>query len=169
LQKGISRSCRCLMRDINRDLHFRHGSAKSKLGSPTIEYRTWDGMWQRVRGSRPHWKKHYRDRGITACERWKIFENFLADMGARPGKGYSIDRINNDGNYEPGNCRWATRSQQVMNRRQQPSKSGIKGVSMAGKKWRVTVCDGSRRINIGRFDSPSEAQAAYEKAINAIS
>ena len=55
---------------------------------------------------------HYGGRGITICERWMRFANFLADMGERPSKKHSIHRINNDGNYEPGNCRWATASEQ---------------------------------------------------------
>jgi len=65
--------------------------------------------------SHPHYE-NYGGRGISVCSRWKFFENFLADMGARPA-GLTLDRINSNGNYEPSNCRWATPKEQQANRR----------------------------------------------------
>lgn len=77
---------------------------------------SWAAMLYRATNQNSRRAKDYVGRGIVVCERWKEFKNFLADMGERP-PGKSLDRIENDGNYEPGNCRWATPKEQAANRR----------------------------------------------------
>ncbi|UOF79264.1 homing endonuclease [Caudoviricetes sp.] len=82
----------------------------------TREYRVWHDMRQRCNNPKNSRYEKYGARGISVCDRWQDFSNFISDMGSRPGPEYSIDRINNDGNYEPSNCRWATRSVQQRNK-----------------------------------------------------
>lgn len=82
----------------------------------TRMYRAWASMRFRCRSSSSEAWKYYGGRGIKVCKRWENFYNFLKDMGAPP-PNLSLDRINNDGDYEPSNCRWATRSEQSKNRR----------------------------------------------------
>lgn len=123
------------------------------------EYRVWDSMKQRC--SNPNNKKYhlYGGRGIKVVKRWLSFENFTKDMGVRP-KGATLDRINNDGNYEPGNCRWATYHEQNMHLRvRSDSKSGERGVSWDNtrNKWVVKMYLAGKQKHFGYFDDLSEA------------
>lgn len=117
LTSGQVQHCGCKSRANRSHLHTPKGVA-----SPT--FRSWNAMIGRCcHSSAPHFD-HYGGRGITVCNRWRYgadgksgFHCFLDDMGVRPSLGYSIDRRDGDGNYEPGNCRWATKREQCVNRK----------------------------------------------------
>jgi hypothetical protein len=111
LRDGRARSCGCLKSDVLREIKTKHGHGGQHNQSPT--YVSWYAMLARCRNIK---RANYGGRGITVTERWHTFEHFLADMGERP-LGTTLDRIDNDGHYEPGNCRWATPKEQSANQR----------------------------------------------------
>lgn len=113
LNDGNTGSCGCLNRDIISA--GRHGHARER-GRRTKIYACWQNMTARCRNENHQSYPHYGGRGIKVCDRWLKFENFLEDMG-EPRHDTSLDRINNDGNYEPSNCRWVTQKEQMNNRR----------------------------------------------------
>jgi hypothetical protein len=105
LKNGHTRSCGCLKSEKAAKRQYRHGLRGHS------SYNTWKSMLARCRRD-----PRYRDRGITVCDRWRDIRNFVADMGEKPNR-YELDRIDNDGGYEPSNCRWATSSENGRNTR----------------------------------------------------
>jgi len=114
LAGGHTKSCGCLQREAAVLARTTHGQTR---GGKSPEYLSWLGMRHRCYYERDKRYEIYGGRDIKVCDRWlESFENFYADMGPRPSSKHSLDRIDNDGNYEPGNCRWATATEQVRNR-----------------------------------------------------
>lgn len=125
-----------------------HTVAKYHGGSPSPEYNSWVGMIQRCTNpNSPNWC-YYGAKGVSVCDRWRSFENFLADMGDRP-LGTSLDRFpDKNGNYEPSNCRWATPKQQVDNRNR-PKKRKLytfKGETHTLIDWGIKLGGGKNYI-----------------------
>ena len=163
LKTGRTKSCGCLQADITSQRNFKHGHSRTPL------YKVWAGMRARCMVKTCTDYDLYGGRGITVCPEWKDFEAFRRDMGDRPSKRHSIDRIDPNGNYEPSNCRWATPEQQAQNQRiRHDNKSGITGVrQIDGGAWRVSVRRDGVTILDKCFKTKDEAMFARESALNA--
>jgi len=137
LSSGNTQSCGCLQREIIRDRNFKHGMRNFP------EYRIWAGIKTRCLNKKEKDYKNYGGREILICKRWlNSFENFYKDMGDRP-RGTSIDRINNNGNYCPENCRWITKKEQNLNKRNNKMIT-YKGETKCLSKW-------AEKFNINYF------------------
>ena len=155
LRSGHIKSCGCLRRETTRSNRTTHGCTDSG------EYRVWCHMIGRCYNETDHKYPDYGGRGITICERWRgSFENFLADMGERPSPKHTIDRVDNAGNYEPGNCRWATAVEQGQNKRNNVSVI-LRGeiVVVAEAERRLGVCGGAVHQRVKHGNSASYQQA----------
>ncbi len=114
LRSGVQVSCGCYKAEKASQFHKTHGHASGY--TCTGEYSVWKNMLDRCRNPKRRAYQWYGAKGIAVCERWLSFESFFADMGSRPSEDHSIDRYpDKAGNYEPGNCRWATQKQQTRN------------------------------------------------------
>lgn len=144
LLSGNTSSCGCWTRPGT------HGQTR---GGPTRTYRIWCNMRARCSGQIS--PENYAARGIGVCDRWLSFENFLADMGEAP-EGHSLERRDNDGNYEPGNCKWATLAEQARNRRNNVFVEH-NGKSMCVADWCTAYglypATFHRRLKAGRLDT----------------
>lgn len=131
------------------------------------EYKVWAGM--RERCNNPNCKSYpnYGGRGITVCDRWKSFESFLLDMGPRPSAKHTLDRKDTNGNYTPENCRWATWSDQNINKRQaKRNPSGTKGVRFCKvrQKWAAQITRNGVQKNLGYYEAKEDAVKARLEA-----
>lgn len=114
LRSGLSTSCGCLQRERSAAAKRRHGHCDG--GRESLSHASWRAMLSRCINCKDASYKFYGARGITVCDRWHVFENFLEDMGERP-VGMEIDRVDNSQGYAPGNCRWVTHKQNGRNTR----------------------------------------------------
>ena len=146
LEKGRVKSCGCWMKQVVGDTHRTHGESRTRV------YKTWMLMRQRCENSKNKDYARYGGRGITVCSRWKRFENFRDDMGPIPSGYASIERRNNNKNYEPSNCFWATNPKVQARNRRSNRRLSYKGKELLETEWaeflgikKSTLCN---RLNI---------------------
>lgn len=136
ITSGNSKSCGCVRKSSWKRVITKHGLTNHPL------YSTWREMKKRCTNPKHKAFSNYGGRGILVCERWMSLNNFVEDMGAKPSPIHELDRENNDGNYEPGNCRWVTKSVQSRNKRTNHR------IEFLGKT--KCLADWSRDLGIGR-------------------
>lgn len=148
-------------RNITATLGIKHGLRN------VPEYENWHNMKQRCLNPNFYGYVNYGGRGITICQRWiDSFVNFYEDMGKRPTPSHSIDRIDNDKGYTPENCRWATKTTQIVNRRMNRNNgTGFRGVRKNRAKWAAKVWVDYKPYSFGSYADKEEAASIYDQVI----
>lgn len=146
---GMIRSCGCLHERGNPHRKVKHGHGRRYAQSP--EYIAWNAMKNRCYNASHKDYGRYGGRGISVCDRWRSdFRSFLEDMGFKPSPEHTIDRVDNDGDYEPGNCRWATQDEQVNNRSVSVTIEGLTLREIAAAAGLTYACIHGRYYNGAR-------------------
>lgn len=154
LRDGSLKSCGCWRREQSKTAATKHGMRFIP------EYQVWLQAVERCRNPKNKGYKNYGGRGIFVCDRWKKFENFIADMGRRPTDKHTLERENNNGPYSPDNCTWATRIKQASNTRRVILVT-YENITMSIRRWAFTkgICYGTLYYRV-------KAKWPIEKALN---
>lgn len=138
---------------------------------PSVELTTWRSMLSRCHTPEHRQYPYWGGRGIKVCDRWRCGENdkhpaicFIEDMGRRPSSDHTIERIDNNGDYSPENCKWATRKEQANNRRDRVNTIGVPGAQKCRGKYKAQIRVNGRTLHIGVFETPEQASAAFRQA-----
>lgn len=163
VKDGLTTSCGCYQKQQVRIASKTHGLSSHKI------YDVWVAMNARCNNKNHPSYKDYGDRGIKVCERWQNVANFIEDMYPTFEEGLTLDRRDNDGDYEPSNCRWTTNEVQTSNTRiiKSTNTSGYRGVTFhkRAKRWVASISVAYKQKYLGLFDTPMEAATVYDNYI----